>query len=538
MDKMAKHIYTLDGGKITELERMGFRNFDFLSCEDNEEKEEEGGTEKKEMMMQILENIHLSYFLAGSDIICTNTFQVNLHSLRKKNISIEKGEEILNTYIDIAYNSAEKYKEIKRKKGNLWENRKQNDSIYEHLENFHNIRKDLNNVHSTDIFNVEEYLSELQLNDTQNEWKWAKTKLERGPKSCCVAFSNGSYSSAFCDFSEYSGVFHKNRRKKEKRENLAIHGKVITGNKLASLKYDETGKNKTDDFTKMLNKQIKHFDIKLNILSEYTTRNMTKRSSVEFIPIARRYDKKRCNMVASPKLFNYGLEYYIDVSDEEIASNCKFKLQCFCRNTNKLNFFSLTTFSNIREVLTFYNYIKYYASNFKNNVIINFYCNSSKFIGCSDYSFFDIVSILLYLDSYNKFINAIGINCVNIENVYDLFFPFKKYTCPYININEDSYKSQNSQINSIVKTALRSLKKNRYIQDVNFFCSPNKSLQRVSFDNSTNEVTFHTLPNKTDHVYNYVDKWMEVGINGFGGCCYYNPYDVSLIDYKLGRLCR
>ncbi|CRG96973.1 homocysteine S-methyltransferase, putative [Plasmodium gallinaceum] len=519
---MTKYIYTLDGGKISELERLGFNNFDFLSYDDNE------SDITKNEMKKILENIHLSYFLAGCNIINTNTFQVNLHSLKEKNISVEKGEDILNTYIDIAYNSLQKYNEIKRNREFLLDFSKcKNDSIYEHLENFKNIRKKLNILHENDMFNTNIYLDELKLQNTNVK---KIKKLERN-KNNYIAFSNGCYSSAFRDFSEYSGVFHKNKENLKDKELASL--KKNNKKKLGKMKIKNNNKY-IENLLKKNIKPYKNYDIKLKLYGNIPFNS--KQSNIEMIPRTTRNNKNSYVFSPNVKLFNYGLEYYIDVSDEEIISNCKFKLGSFSKNSDKLNFFSLTTCSNIREVITFYNYIKYYGSTFNNNVIINFFCNSSKYIGCSDYSFFDFVSLLLYLDSYNKYIKAIGLNCVNIEYVYDLFFPFKKYVCQYNNINVDLYKSENSQMNSIVKSIMNDLKKNRYVNDVNFFCSPNKSLKNVFFDDANKKVDFQNSSKKSNHIYNFIEEWMKVNINGFGGCCFYNPYDISLIDYKLKQL--
>lgn len=116
-----------------------------------------------------------------------------------------------------------------------------------------------------------------------------------------------------------------------------------------------------------------------------------------------------------------------------------------------------------------------------------------------------------------------------------MFLPFKKYTSTYNNINIELYKSENHQINSFIKNILNDIKKNRYIYDVNFFCSPNKTLEKVSFDNNTVNFQTHSRNIKM-HVYNNIEKWINVGINGFGGCCYYTPYDISLINYKLSKI--
>ncbi|CRH02763.1 homocysteine S-methyltransferase, putative [Plasmodium relictum] len=521
---MSKHIYTLDGGKISELDRLGFKNFDFLSCDDDNEYDV-----SKNEMKNILENIHLSYFLAGCNIINTNTFQVNLHSLKKRNIGVEKGEEILNTYIDIAYKSLQKYKEIKRNENFLLNYSKNiNDSIYEHLENFKNIRKKLNILHDNDTINTKIYLDELKLQNTH-----LKKKIDRN-KNNYIAFSNGCYNSAFRDFSEYSGVLHKNKEKLKDKK-LSTYVKTNNMIKLEKMKMRNNNNKNPKNLSKKNIKHHKYYDIKLKLLYSNTLFN-SKLCNIEMIPRNKMDNESIYIFSPNSKLFNYGIEYYIDVSDEEIISNCKFKLGSFSKNANKLNFFSLTTASNIREVLTFYNYIKYYGNTFNNSVIVNFFCNSSKYIGCSHYSFFDFASLLLYLDSYNKYIRAIGLNCINIENAYDLFYPFKKYVCQYNNINVDLYKSDNSQMNSIAKCVMNDLKKNRYVNDVDFFCSPNKSLENVIFDNNNNNINFQNSSKKSNHVYNFIEKWLGVNVNGFGGCCFYNPYDISLIDYKLRQL--
>ncbi|CAD2105549.1 homocysteine S-methyltransferase, putative [Plasmodium vinckei brucechwatti] len=511
---MSKRLYTLDGGKISEFERLGLSHFDFLSCQYNEEEKIKG--------IENLENIHLSYLLSGSNIITTNTYQVNLHSLRENNISIDKGKEIINTYIDIAYDSCEKYKQIKKRNTCLYSDLKTYKSPYDYVNHFQNIRQNLNVCNINDKINIQEYFNYL---DLQNDILGKKIKITKSSENF-IAFSNGSYNSSFRNFTEYSGVFQK--------------GKISQG--------EEKGKNKTNklqrnQMNKLQNRLGKQFDITLN-LAQFKKTFKEVRSPIEMIPKCKKGYRKcetnennnfKYDLFPTQKLFNYGIEYYIDVTDEEILANCKFKLESFCRNKNKLNFFSLLTCTNIREVFTFYNTIKYYATSFNNNVIINFFCNDPKNIGCSNYSFFDIVSLLLYLDSYNKYIYAIGLNCVNINYVYNLFLPFKKYMSKYNNINIELYKSENQQINPFIKNILNDIKKNRYIYDINFFCSPNKTLDKVSFDNNTVNFQTHSK-NKKIHVYNNIEKWIEVGINGFGGCCYYTPYDISLINYGLSKI--
>ncbi|ETB61842.1 hypothetical protein YYC_01652 [Plasmodium yoelii 17X] len=501
---MSKRLYTLDGGKISEFERLGLPHFDFLSCKYNDE--------DKKKAIKNLKNIHLSYLLSGSNIITTNTYQVNLHSLKENNISIEKGEEIINRYIDIAYESCEKYKQIKKRNTCLYYDIETYKSPYEYVEQFQNIRQNLNVCNSNDKINVQEYFSYL---DLQNDIFGNKIKMKKSSENF-IAFSNGSYNSSFRNFTEYSGVFQK-------------------GNISKDVEKKENGKNKINKLYN--NKLNKEFDIKLNLI-HLKKKFKDGRSSIEMVPKCKKiYENNdlKYDFFETQKLFNYGIEYYIDVTDEEILANCKFKLESFCRNKNKLNFFSLLTCTNIREVFTFYNTIKYYATSFNNNIIINFFCNNSKNIGTSCYSFFDIVSLLLYLDSYNKYIYAIGLNCVNINYAYNLFLPFKKYTSTYNNINVELYKSENHQVNSFIKNILNDIKKNRYIYDVNLFCSPNKTLEKVSFSDNTVNFQTHSR-NKQIHVYNNIEKWINVGINGFGGCCYYTPYDISLINYKLSKM--
>ncbi|GAW83712.1 homocysteine S-methyltransferase [Plasmodium gonderi] len=517
---MVKEIYTLDGGKISEFERLRLGNFDFLSCRNDES---ENGINNKEEMMNILENIHLSYLLAGSNVITTNTFQVNLYSLREKNMNIEQGERIINTYIDIAYNAMEKFQRIKKRDDFALLQSEKRESIYNHLEYFQKVRSKIGIVHPNDSVNVKDYVDSFDLwNVTTKKGMGGRNEKDyiRRCKNYYVAFSNGSYSSAFCDFSEYSGVMHKGGGEEEEEE----EGRKTTEWKTPSKKNTI---------------RRKHFDIKINtdIGRWFTPVCHNKQHDViSMVPVNRTEIKNATTMDSflNRKLFNYGLEYYIDVSDEEIISNCKFKLGSFSRNRDKVELFSLVTCSNIREVFTFYNLIKYYGGIFQNNVVINFYCNSNKYIGCSGYSFFDVVLILLYLDSFNKYIKAIGVNCVNIDYVHDLFFPIKKFVSSYYNIRRDTYKSENVEINTFVNTLLNNLKKNRCIDDVHFFASPNKSLKQVSYDSSKNHINFETLHEPHKHVYNYVDSWLDLGLSGFGGCCYYNPYDISLLDYKLG----
>lgn len=580
---MRKDLYTLDGGKISELGRLGYQNFDFLSYEMNEE------NENNDNMISILENIHLSYLLGGCNIIGTNTFQVNLYSFKK--LGIDNGEEILNKYINIAYNSLLKYEEIKRKSKDdinvLLNPRNKNISVYDYLSSYHNIRKKFDILHEKDVsFNIDNYLKDIKIEQNIGHNKYRKFNKNRNNY---ISFSNGPYSSTFADFSEYSGVMQKNKEdkngekkkkmkknkeKKEEKKNKYINDNLCNfvdeksqGKKKKNMsEYYQLDKNiikNKNNIDRNIKKSINYkayykyslyYDIQMNI-SSVNSYGREKYNPIEIVPkMKKKIQNVNCtnkdetniinthnnnnndNIFFNKKLFNYGIEYYIDVSDQEIISNCLFKLNTFCKNSDKLHLFSLTTFSNIREVLTFYNCIKYYGSTFNNKVIINFFCNSCKYVGCSKYSFFDIVSILLYLDSYNKYIKAIGLNCVNIEYVYDLFYPFQKYICPYNNINTNLYHSQNIQMNNIVKDVMKDLKKNRYINDFNFFCSPNKSLEVVSFDDQNGDVHFHNSANKTNHVYNYIEKWINVHVNGFGGCCYYNPYDISLINYKINEL--
>ncbi|SBT82668.1 homocysteine S-methyltransferase, putative [Plasmodium ovale] len=507
---MRKQIHTLDGGKISELERLGFESFDFLSLEEGKE----GDTEKMEEMKKGLENLHLSYFLAGSNITCTNTFQVNLHSLRERNISIERGNEILDTYIDIAYNSVQRFRDIRRNKNSFIKWKKcRSKSVNDHLIHFQKVRTALNVVHPNDIFNVSEYMLEFDLIDREN--RKVMEKIRRS-NEYCVSFSNGPYNSAFRDFSEYSGVLQKNKGPdpSERKKKRNVHTYDIEVN------IPSINKHGVGAAIPRCKVHLQH----------------SNRSMIQMTPRSGMKSKEKCNWLRNWKLFNYGIEYYIDVSDMEVISNCKLKLECFTRNREKLHFFSLTTSSNVREIFTFYNFLKYYGNNFRNSVIINIFCNDIYHIGCSIYSFFDIICILLYLDAHNKYIYAIGLNCVNIEYVYDIFLPFKKYLCPYKNINVNMYRSENQEFDSIMKTVLNDLNKNRYIYDVNLFCSPNKSLQRVTYDYNTNHVNFETTSKKINHVYNYLERWIDLGINGFGGCCYYNPYDISLIDYKLSSI--
>ncbi|SOV79413.1 homocysteine S-methyltransferase, putative [Plasmodium sp. gorilla clade G3] len=593
---MTKDLYTLDGGKISELGRLGYENFDFLSYEMKREHE------NNDDMICILENIHLSYLLGGCNIIGTNTFQVNLHSFKK--LGIDNGQEILNKYINIAYNSLLKYEEIKRKSKDdiniLINPRNKKISVYDYLSSYHNVRKKFDILHEKDVsFNIDNYLKDIKIEQKIGDHKYKKFNKNTNNY---ISFSNGPYSSTFEDFSEYSGVMHKNKEKNENKKMKKNEEKEEKKKKTKKMKYtnenlcsfvDEKSQGKkqfknilkfSQEITKKnmreyyqldkniinnknnIDRNIKksinyktyykyslYYDIQMNI-PHVNSYGREKYNPIEIVPkmkkkieninynykgktnIINTYNNNNNNIFFNKKLFNYGIEYYIDVSDQEIISNCLFKLNTFCKNSDKLHLFSLTTFSNIREVLTFYNCIKYYGSTFNNKVIINFFCNSCKYVGCSNYSFFDIVSILLYLDSYNKYIKAIGLNCVNIEYVYDLFFPFQKYICPYNNINTNLYHSQNIQMNHIVKDVMNDLKKNRYINDINFFCSPNKSLEVVSFDNQNGDVHFHNSTNQTNHVYNYIGKWINVHVNGFGGCCYYNPYDISLINYKINEL--
>ncbi|KYN98136.1 putative homocysteine S-methyltransferase [Plasmodium gaboni] len=564
---MTKYLYTLDGGKISELGRLGYENFDFLSYE------MKGEHEKNDDMISILENIHLSYLLGGCNIIGTNTFQVNLHSFKK--LGIDNGQEILNKYINIAYNSLLKYEEIKRKSKDdinvlINPRNKNNISVYDYLSSYHNVRKKFDILHEKDFsFNIDNYLKDIKIEQSIGDNKYRKFNKSTDNY---ISFSNGPYSSTFADFSEYSGVMHKNKDKKgNKKMKKNVEKEEDEKKKKKVSEYYQLDKNiinNKNNINRNIKKSINYreynkyslyYDIQMNIprLNFY---GREKYNPIEIVPKIKKKNeninyKGQTNIINTynnnnninnnnnndeiffdKKLFNYGIEYYIDVSDQEIISNCLFKLNTFCKNHDKLHLFSLTTFSNIREVLTFYNCIKYYGSTFNNKVIINFFCNSCKYVGCSKYSFFDIVSILLYLDSYNKYIKAIGLNCVNIEYVYDLFYPFQKYICPYNNININLYHSQNNQMNNIVKNVMNDLKKNRYIYDMNFFCSPNKSLEVVSFDDANGDVHFHNSSNQTNHVYNYIGKWINVHVNGFGGCCYYNPYDISLINYKINEL--
>lgn len=213
---MRKDLYTLDGGKISELGRLGYENFDFLSYEMNEE------NENNDNMISILENIHLSYLLGGCNIIGTNTFQVNLYSFKK--LGIDNGEEILNKYINIAYNSLLKYEEIKRKSKDdinvLLNPRNKNISVYDYLSSYHNIRKKFDILHEKDVsFNIDNYLKDIKIEQNIGHNKYRKFNKNRNNY---ISFSNGPYSSTFADFSEYSGVMQKNKEDKngEKKKKM------------------------------------------------------------------------------------------------------------------------------------------------------------------------------------------------------------------------------------------------------------------------------------------------------------------------------
>ncbi|KJP88729.1 hypothetical protein AK88_01610 [Plasmodium fragile] len=517
---MAKEVFTLDGGKISEFERLGLKNFDFLSCDDEGNKEE---------MVRTLENIHLSYLLGGCNVISTNTFQVNLHSLHEKGISIEEGQGIIDTYIDIAHNALLKYEGIKRSEnfpllGGI--QKEESSSPYEHVECFNKVRNHLGILHPNDCVNIREYVDSFHL----NEGVWRGSPIRRC-QDHYVAFSTGGYSSAFRDFSEYSGVLHKGR--KAAMANSGDAEVVSSGKAAEPRRATKQHTQRYDIIIKTpLHGQEEVPDIEM-VPAGNTNRTWTSDSSGRSDTCEPSRDA-----LAQRHLFNYGLEYYIDVGDEEIISNCKFKIESYKRNAKKLHLFSLITSSNIREVFTLYNHLKSCGSYFGRNVVISFYCNSDQNIGCSDYSFVDMALILLYLDSRNHFIKAIGLNCLNIRYVRELIAPLKRCIGSDGNINMEAYESSNEELRGFVKTILKDLKKNSYLGDVHFFASPNKSLNRVTYDYSTNDVHFEVTQNRDKHVYNYVGDWLDVGVSGFGGCCYYNPYDISLLDYRLGELAR
>ncbi|EUD66050.1 hypothetical protein C922_03520 [Plasmodium inui San Antonio 1] len=537
---MAKEIFTLDGGKISEFERLGMSNFDFLSCHDEGNKEE---------MVTTLENIHLSYLLAGCNVISTNTFQVNLHSLRERGICIEEGESIIDTYIDIAHNALLKYECIKGTEDFplLGGTQKEESSPYEHLECFQKRRNHLGIVHPNDSVNTRQYVDSFDLKGG----RWTGSAIRRC-QDCYVAFSTGGYSSAFGDFSEYSGVMRKggketNSGDAENGTNSGDQAEVVHSGS-GTPGSVTPGSGTPGSGTQLGNASTRHrshtqrYDIIINTPLQVGGSPLNRQSKlprIEMIPVTST-ETSRPPRDAFPNrhFFNYGLEYYINVGDEEIISNCKFKLESYKRNEDKLHLFSLITSSNVREVFTLYSHLKTCASHFKNNVVVSFYCNNDRHIGCSDYSFLDIVLVLLYLDSRHHFIKAIGLNCVNIDYVRELFAPLTRCISSDGYIDVEAYPNRSGELGRLIKTILRDLKKNSFLGDVHFFASPNKSLNRVTYDCSRRDVHFETTQERHKHVYNYVGDWLDVGLTGFGGCCYYNPYDISLLDYKLGELAR
>ncbi|CAG9472408.1 unnamed protein product [Plasmodium vivax] len=497
---MAKEVFTLDGGKISELERLGVGNFDFLSCHDEGDEEQ---------MVSTLENIHLSYLLAGCNVISTNTFQVNLHSLQEKGISVQDGEGIVDRYIDIAHRALLRYEGIKRSEDfPLFHLCPLEDSSpYEHLEGFQQMRNHLGIVHPKDSVNTREYVDSFDL----SPGGWGGSPIRRCPGRY-VAFATGGYSAAFRDFSEYSGVMRKG----------GAPGKAAPlGNAMTSCK-----------------PQNQQYDI---FISTPTLHADDQPPSIKMIPVSSRESGRERGgpsreAALNRHLFNYGLEYYVDVGDEEIISNCNFKLGAYKRNEEKLHLFSLLTSSNVREVLTLYSHLVKCGGHFDTNVVVSFYCNDGQHIGCSGYSFVDVVLILLYLDSRNRFIKAIGLNCVSIDSVRELFAPLTRCISSDGTVDVDAYGSPSGELSGLTKTILKGLKKNRFLGDIHFFASPNKSLNRVTYDYEGGEVHFETTQERHKHVCNYVGEWLHVGLSGFGGCCYYNPYDISLLDYKLGQL--
>ncbi|ANQ11011.1 Uncharacterized protein PCOAH_00053430 [Plasmodium coatneyi] len=501
---MAKEVFTLDGGKISEFERLKVGNFDFLSCHDDE---------NKEQMVNTLQNIHLSYLLAGCNVISTNTFQVNLYSLQERGISIEEGKGIIDTYIDIAHSALLKYERIKRTTDFALLGgtpKLEESSPYEHLECFQKVRNHLGIVHPNDSVNTREYVDSFDFRHDV----WRGSPIRRC-EDCYVAFSTGGYSSAFRDFSEYSGVLHKRRT----ATNSADQVEVV----------------QLDSAVKGCISKNQRYDIIINT----PPHRQDHLPDIEMVPVSSTGRNEPCrNAFPNRHLFNYGLEYYIDVGDEEIISNSQFRIESYKRNADKLHLFSLTTSSNVREVFTLYNHLKSCEGYFKKNVVVSFYCNSDQNIGCSDYSFLDIALILLYLDSRNHFIKAIGLNCLNIDYVRELFLPLTRCIKPDGCIDVEAYRSPSGKLTGFIQTILKDLKKNTFLGDVHFFASPNKSLNRVNYDYATNDVHFEVTQKRNKHVYNYVGEWLNVGLTGFGGCCYYNPYDISLLDYKLGQLAR
>ncbi|CAA9991127.1 homocysteine S-methyltransferase, putative [Plasmodium knowlesi strain H] len=508
---MAKEVFTLDGGKISEFERLGLGNFDFLSYPQECNKEE---------MVSTLESIHLSYLLAGCNVISTNTFQVNLHSLQEKGISIEEGQGIIDTYIDIAHNALLKYERIKRTTDfplhlGMTQVEEKESSPYDHLEKFQKMRIHWGILHPNDSVDTREYVDRFDLNDDV----WTGNPIRRC-QDYYVAFSTGGYSSAFRDFSEYSGVLRKERKATNWGDGGGVvqPDKAVVGCRSQNQSYDIIIKTPPEVEGSLMHRQNQLPDIEMVPLSS-TQRSAT---STEDFP--------------NKHFFNYGLEYYIDVRDEEIISNSKFRIDSYKRNEHKLQLFSVITSSNVREVFTLYHHLKTCGGGFEKNVVVSFYCNSNKNIGCTDYSFLDMVLTLLYLDSRNHFIKAIGVNCVNIDYVRELILPLTRCIKPDGNIDVNAYPCPNGELGRLIKTVLKDLKKNTYLGDIHFFASPNKSLNRVTYDHSRNDIQFDISQKRHKHLYNYVGDWIDVGLTGFGGCCYYNPYDISLLDYKLGRM--
>lgn len=719
---MKKRVYLQNGGIISEINRLGYWDFNFLAVNNISD-------EENEEMLKMLENIHVSYFAAGSNLMSTNTYQMNLHCLRRNNISIEKGEEILDTYVNVCYNSLERYKQIIRyvknsdytdsyyfspngqlgkecdeeEKGNS-ENCEQKykgsiSDVYNCLSSFIKLGRDYKFLHKNDPINIQHFFEkEVELLPIPSFGKKGESIKRYTDQH--ILFASGGYSCAFRDFSEYSGVVNLDKRKdktkkighlmrnihwepewnktdkhnkiqKNKRKLSKIRNKMqmMKNNNSPNYmhsdenticdsdddddddrdqkdgrngKYNDNdhdndhdnehdndndsdnnidndsdnesdsendsssiesfGKGRKIHRTQRIDFQIdydkiekmkktsynKNYNIQLRLLKHEHFRNMhsrrfnkTTKYNIEMVPrscdclnftdptrcgstgygnnynynfrkkATNRYncvngvERKNSNgcrkgdgkdICFDTKLFNYGLEYYIDITDEEMIANCKFKIAYFSKNRDKLHFFLLETISNIRELLTFYNFLKYYCTSVHRNVIVCFYCNDSKHIGCSNYSLFDIVCILLYLDSYNQYIKGFGVNCININYVYDLLFPFSKYFCNYNNILLTSYSSTNPQAHSFMKMILSDLKKSRYVNDLDICTYPNKFLKRVTFDKNEKSVYFHNSLNKKNHVYNYMEKWRDIGVNCFGGCCLYNPFDTVLMNYRLNHM--
>lgn len=684
---MKKRVYLQSGGIISEINRLGYWDFNFLAVNNISD-------EVNEEMLKVLENIHVSYFAAGSNLMSTNTYQTNLHCLRRNNISIEKGEEILDAYVNVCYNSLERYKQIRRyvknsdytdpyyfslnghigkecdgeEEGNNASCEQKYEGsisdVYNCLSSFIKLGRDYKFLHKNDPINIQDFFEkEVELLPIKPFGKKGKIKRYTDQH---ILFASGGYSCAFRDLSEYSGIVNLDKRKakakkighlvrnihweqegnkKDKNDKIQRNKntlpiirrkmEMVKNNNSQNYMYsdeesicdsddgrdmkdgkngrnndidsdssstasfvEERGIHRTekidfkidyDKIEKMKKTSFnKNYNIQLRLLKHEHFRNIHTRqcnksakSNIEMVPRGCDYlnfsDQKRCenatchhnynynfrkkaanryscingadrkdtsgcrkgdgnDICFDTKLFNYGLEYYIDITDEEIIANCKFKIAYFSKNREKLDYFLLETISNIRELLTFYNFLKYYCTSIQKKVIVCFFCNDSKHIGCSNYTLFDIVCILLYLDSYNQYIKGFGVNCININYVYDLLLPFSKYLCNYNNILLTSYSSTNPQVHSFMKRILSDLKKSRYVSDLDIFTYPNKFLKRVTFDKNEESVYFHNSLNKKNHAYNYMEKWRDIGVNCFGGCCLYNPFDIVLMNYRLNHM--